>query len=516
MDNKQKLKTTFIWLMLIAFAISLCMLAGCRAKDGTEIKTYDQFNESGISVGVGLNCPEEYLLEEEYPKLNVIQYYDTKLGYKDVANGRLDAFVYSRRQMELAIQEGTSGVRLLDENYTTNKVAIGISPVTKIPDFENKLNTFISEIKKDGTLDDMYNRWVLQGDETMPDIDPPENPKYSIRVATAGTEPPYTYYSGSELNGFDIEMARRFAAWMGAGLELKVIDFGGILAAAKSGDVDCIMSDLYYTNERAESITFSDILFEVEITAMVRDRNAESQTGFRESVKNSFKKTFVREERWRLFLSGIGTTLLVTLMSILFGSLLGFIAFMLCRNGNPIANRITGFCVWLVQGMPAVVLLMILYYIVFQSFALTGTMVAIIGFTLVFGSGVFTDLMTAVGAIDRGQLEAAYALGYTNRKAFFKIILPQAMPHFMPAYRGEITGLIKATAIVGYIAVQDITKMGDIVRSRTYEAFFPLIAVAVIYFILAAVMIAVVNRIEPKLDPRLRTPDKIRKEVEGK
>ena len=86
----------------------------------------------------------------------------------------------------------------------------------------------------------------------------------------------------------------------------------------------------------------------------------------------------------------------------------------------------------------------------------------------------------------------------------------------MPAYKGEIKGLIKATAIVGYIAVQDVTKMGDIVRSRTYEAFFPLIAVAVIYFILAAVMIAVVNRVEPKVDPRLRTSERIRKEVEGK
>ena len=119
-----------------------------------------------------------------------------------------------------------------------------------------------------------------------------------------------------------------------------------------------------------------------------------------------------------------------------------------------------------------------------------------------------------MAAVDPGQLEAAYSLGYTNRKTFYRIILPQAMPHFMPAYKGEITALIKATAIVGYVMVQDLTKIGDIVRSRTYEAFFPLIAVAVIYFILAAILAFLVNRVELQMDPRRRPRKKILKGVQ--
>ena len=118
-----------------------------------------------------------------------------------------------------------------------------------------------------------------------------------------------------------------------------------------------------------------------------------------------------------------------------------------------------------------------------------------------------------VGAVDRGQTEAAYTLGYTDRKAFFRVVLPQALPHFMPAYKGEITSLIKATAVVGYVAVQDLTKMGDIVRSRTYEAFFPLIAVAVIYFILAAVLTFLVRKIELRIDPKQRSREDILKGV---
>ena len=104
-----------------------------------------------------------------------------------------------------------------------------------------------------------------------------------------------------------------------------------------------------------------------------------------------------------------------------------------------------------------------------------------VSFTLTFGATVFGLLRMGVGAVDKGQYEAACALGYSDRSTFFKIILPQALPHVLPAYKGEIVGLIKATAVVGYIAVQDLTKMGDLVRSRTYEAFFPLIAVTVIF-----------------------------------
>ena len=99
-------------------------------------------------------------------------------------------------------------------------------------------------------------------------------------------------------------------------------------------------------------------------------------------------------------------------------------------------------------------------------------MVSVFAFTLTFGAGVFGMLKSGEGAVDKGQAEAAYALGYSNAGAFFRIILPQMLPHILPSYKGEIVSLIKATSVVGYIAVQDLTRMGDIVRSRTYEAFF--------------------------------------------
>ncbi len=1007
-------KKLLIWLsvllLLLCFPVSADP-AG-NAPDESAITSFSQLAQPGIRIAVGLNTPAEVTLKQDYPEAKLIPYSDIFLAYLDVINGRVQACVNARKEMEFAIQNGLTGVRLLDENYASNKIAVGISPVTAIPNLKEKLNTFIAESKADGTLDDMYDRWVLRGEEEMPDIPPAENPSFTLRVGTTGSVMPYSYYSGTELAGYDIELAHRFAAWLGAKLEFGVFDFGGIIPAAEAGRIDCIMSNLFYSEERNEGIPFSDVLFEVEITAMVRDEGQKNQsdpqdgmnsvsqmngkrigvqtgttfdeivqktlpdaeisyysavpdlvaalasnkidafpgdepamrlliaendqiavmdgyldsfdfgialprtekgekllaeinawlasmkgngeltllirkwtdgpedgktvpdytsfpapngtltmateaayppmcyyrgtsltgleidlaarfceangyglnvvpmqfdgilpavqsgkadfaaagltiteerkesvyftepyytggtvmatlkreaagasrntgtvrwqdyngkrigvlvgplmedaakkyfpdsehllfnsypdcitallagkidaylgdelgvksvhaeqkeidyihdritqnnysfafrkddpdsaalceelndflakswengtmqelediwfgvdedrkvvdmsgltgengtvrvvttstdmpfsyikdrknvgydidltvrfcrergyalelgdvdfdgripavqsgkydfstdmnvtpereeqvlfsdptgyggivlavlssdlaaegaggdipgteskgTSFFDSIKDSFQKTFIREGRWQLFVEGVLTTLLITVLSILFGTALGFAVFMLCRNGNIVANGVTRFSMWMVQGMPMVVLLMILYYIIFGSVAISGIAVAVTGFTLTFGAAVFGLLKMGVGTIDRGQYEAAYALGHSNRHTFFRIILPQAIPHILPAYQGEIVGLIKATAIVGYIAVQDLTKMGDIVRSRTYEAFFPLIAITIIYFALEGLFSLAVRRIRIRIDPRRRRRDRI-------
>ena len=214
-----------------------------------------------------------------------------------------------------------------------------------------------------------------------------------------------------------------------------------------------------------------------------------------------------------MFLEGVGTTLSITLASILLGTLLGFLVFLLCCNGGRVTNAISGFCMWLLQGMPMVVLLLILYYVVFGKVHVSGIVVSTIGFILTFGTSVFGMLKMGVGAVDDGQREAARAMGYSDRQTFFKIILPQAIPHVVPAFKGAVVDLIKATSIVGYIAVQDLTKMGDIIRSRTYEAFFPLIAVTIIYFLLEGIINFLAGYVARGADPKRRSRDHILKGV---
>ncbi|MBR4607481.1 MAG: ABC transporter permease subunit [Lachnospiraceae bacterium] len=348
----------------------------------------------------------------------------------------------------------------------------------------------------------------------------------TIQAAVCDTLEPMSYAGeGGKLMGFDVEMILLMAKQMDVHVEFTGMEFSAILATVQSGKATLGAGSIIVTDERRELVDFVDYYpaaFVLIVRAMQSGNAAGEEAspangsgeGLWSSIEGSFERTFLRENRWKLFLQGIGTTLLITILSILFGTLFGFFVFMLCRNGNPVANSVTRFCIWLIRGMPVIVLLMIMYYIIFGKVSISGTAVSVVCFTLVFASGVYGSIKIGVGAIDQGQLEAAYALGYTNRQAFYRVILPQALPHFMPAYKSSITDIIKATAIVGYVAVQDLTKMGDLIRSRTLEAFFPLIAVAVIYFVLAAVLTAIVKRIEICIDPKHRSTESIRKEIE--
>ena len=275
-------------LFLLA-ALLVGLFAGCAGKKDEAITSFEQLGKPGAKIGVMFDLIEFDTLKKDYPDAEIIAYNDNPLGYKDVANGRIDAYVYARREMELAMENGTAGVRLLDENYSVNPVAVGISPETEIPDLKKKLNEFIAEAKADGTLDDMFRRWVVEVDGTMPEIPAAEHPQYHLRVGTVGTVMPYSYYVGTELTGYDIELAYRFGAWLGADVEFKIYDFSGIISAASSGDIDCIMSNLFKTAEDEKVILFSDDLFNVEITAMVRDAGAQATTEVRPADYNGKK-----------------------------------------------------------------------------------------------------------------------------------------------------------------------------------------------------------------------------------
>ncbi len=172
------------------------------------------------------------------------------------------------------------------------------------------------------------------------------------------------------------------------------------------------------------------------------------------------------------------------------------------RTGSRLANAIANVYVKILQGTPMVVLLLILYYVVFVKTGLAAVWVAVVGFSLHFGAYTSEALRSGINGVDAGQREAALALGYTENQAFYEFILPQAIKRVMPVYKGEIIALLKGTAVAGYISVEGLTKMSDIIRSRTYEAFFPLIATSLMYFFLAWIISLLVDLLMRRMDPR--------------
>lgn len=485
--------------------------------DDSRVPVYKDLEElNGKRVGIQVGSILDKMVEESIPGAR-IEFFST---FPDEINALKASKIDGVATIETVITQ----VQAQDDSIAYIDEPIGAVPLGFVfPKNEEgkklsaEMSEFLTDLHESGEMDRLKAMWN-ETDESLKVMEdykdlPAENG--TLTFVTEGTFPPFDYFRDGELVGYDVDVAIRFCKAYGYGIELKDMNFDALMPAVQSGKCDFAASGIAITEERKEKVYFSepDYYQNAYIVVLAEEKGAGS---FFESLKRSFYRTFIKEHRYRLFLKGIWVTLAITVLSIAFGTMLGFILYMWCRKGGRTANAITRFCIWLVQGMPAIVLLMILYYVVFGKADIDGIAVAVIGFTLTFAASVYSMILSGVNAIDYGQTEASYALGFTDSQTFFGIILPQAARHFMPAYKAEIVTLIKATAVVGYIAVQDLTKMGDIVRSSTYEAFFPLIAVAIMYFVLAGLLNLIADKLTVSVDPEKRSPEKILKGIKTK
>ena len=379
-----------------------------------------------------------------------------------------------------------------------------------------QMNEFLKELKANGKIDELIDKWYgeTEPEETIP-LDELSSNEKTLQVAIDTTRKPFVYMYEGKPVGFEIEVLYMFCEKYGYNVQIEDLSFASGLAGLASERYDLVCGGLYMTDERKESVNFSDPYMNAEVVMAKYERSGFEN--FMLSLRDSFEKTFIREQRWKLIAEGICTTMIISVFSVLGGTLLGFALYMLARSKTKWLSKLAkGFAKvysTIIAGTPTLVVLMILFYIVFTSPDMSGVVVAIIGFILTFGSFVYEQLSLTVSGVDNGQLEAAYALGYSRNQTFFRIVLPQAMKMFLPSYSGEIVSLIKATSVVGYIAVNDLTKMGDIIRGNTYEAFFPLIAVALIYFAITWGVAGLLGILKRKAEPKRRKNKNILKGV---
>ena len=204
-----------------------------------------------------------------------------------------------------------------------------------------------------------------------------------------------------------------------------------------------------------------------------------------DGIAESFRNNLIVENRYQMILDGLQVTLLITLCAAVLGTLLGGLVCWMRMSRRGWLQQVAKVYIDLMRGTPVLVLLMLMYYVVMAPIDATGIVVAIITFAMNAAAYISEMLRTSIQSIDRGQTEAGLALGFTKRQTLLKIVLPQVIRNVMPVYQGELISLLKGTSIVGYIAVADMTRASDLIRSRTFDAFFPLIVTAIIYFLAA-------------------------------
>lgn len=253
------------------------LLAGCKGNSKLVVTDVSRLNDVAYTIGVPTGTTAVNAVESALPKSEIKYYSSLPDAYLAVQQGKVDAIAYDRYLLDFAIANGLTGVKVLPGNVgMTDDVAIGISNNSDIPDLKQKIDDCLAQLEADGTLDDMFQRWVLNADDTIPDIPKPENPSMTLKVGTSGLVQPFSYYKGNELTGYDLELAERLALFLNANIKIKVYDYDGLTAAAEAGNIDCVLANLNATPERRETMNFSTPLYQSQTNLLVKDDNADT------------------------------------------------------------------------------------------------------------------------------------------------------------------------------------------------------------------------------------------------
>lgn len=220
---------------------------------------------------------------------------------------------------------------------------------------------------------------------------------------------------------------------------------------------------------------------------------------------DSLYQTLIYDKRYLYFLEGLKNTLIIAFFAVILGIIIGIII-SLIRNYHDkthklkILNFLAKCYVNIIRGTPVILQLMIIYYVIFASVDINIIIVGILAFGINSGAYVSEIIRAGINSIDKGQLEAGYSLGLNYSKIMRFIIFPQAIKNILPALGNEFITLLKETSVGAYIGIVELTKASDIIASRTYDYFLPLIVVAIIYLLLTIVLSKLVNLMERKLD----------------
>lgn len=500
-----------------AFDVVLVVKAAERAQTDKMLADFEN-----ATLGIFSGSSFDALAKERFPNARRKYYTLVPDMILAVEQGKIDGYITETTYVTAAIWEGAK-IQAVKEIIDRTSAGYIFRKDESSDELREQLNAFIRASTENGTLAELQEKWFGDTEPTdKPDFASLTGENGTLRLGVAPDLKPISYIKDGEATGYEMELLVLFAKEYGYKLDISYVTFDAILPGVTTGKYDIGTGAITITEERAQSVNFSESHLTVDVVMVTKaDEDAETKVNFWNSVKESFHKTFIRENRWKLIAQGIGITLLISVSAAVLGSLFGFGLYMLSRSDIKVIQALSkGFAKGysrIIEGTPVVVILMILFYVIFGKIQnMSGIVVAIIGFTLTFGAFVYDHMTVSVGSVDRGQTEAAYSLGYTQNKTFFRVIFPQAMTIFLPSYSGQAVELIKATAVVGYIAVNDLTKMGDIIRSNTYEAFFPLIATAVIYFLLTWGLSLLLKLVKLSFEPKRRSQERILKGVKTK
>lgn len=490
--KKRKVKLAVLSVLVCIFI--LASFTGCGAK-AHPVK--DKASLTGARVGVQIGTTGDTDVTALKHGTKVQRFDKGADAINTLKQGKLDAVVIDE-EVAKAFVEQNPDLKILDEPFETEEYAgVVAKDNTALLD---KVDKAMQEVKDEGIIDKLTDTYINKKGDYHYTQKVTDGPK--LVMASSIDFPPYEYFDkgSSDPVGFDVEMMKAVADKMGMTLEIQNIQFDAIINAVNSGKADVGFSGFTVTEERKKSINFTTNYMETKQSIVVRKSGAGNSQSFSDKLYNSF----VKDHRFTYLLQGLVNTLIITVFAVLIGVVLGFLIALVRvthdKNGTlKVLNFIVRIYLTIVRGTPMMIQLLIIYFVIFASVDISKVLVAIVAFGLNSAAYQAENFRSGIMAVDPGQFEAGHSLGLKFSTVMTAIILPQALKNVLPAIANEFISLLKETSISGYIGLQDLTQGGMIIRSITYEAMIPLLAVAAIYLVIVLILTWLVGRLEKAL-----------------
>lgn len=509
--------------ILLTSAFALPSFAeGEKTENSTEnsnekYTSVSDFDKSDVTLGVVEGFIFGDVASQKLPNAHIVYYPDREAAFKDLSYGKVDGVVDDDAIIR-SILRSTDNLYMVEGYLENSDYAFIFSKNDKGEKLSESFSEYIKSLKSDGTMAELDEKWFgnktnNKKSEDIPSYSADEDKQNIILALSDDGSIPFSYLSAGKPVGYDIDVIIGFCKEYNYSVTVKMTDFEDMQKGVEEGRYDLGCGGITVTEERKQKLLFCEPDYSggVAICALraeysqsggvapgrtgsskMKDLEAAREGWFASFVRH-LKYTFVEENRYLLFTKGILVTLIVSITSIILGSLFGFILYKGSKRGRLIEKIFSRVVLWLVQGVPAIMIIMLLFYSFYRNMAVGSLLASVTGFTFVFAEMCSRNIDKNSKCINEGKLADDYRLEYFDDSHFVKEIFNANGKRMLEDYRDDIILLIKMSSVIGYVSAQDMVKVFDKIRMESLETMIPLIATTLVYMIIIKIITGILG-----------------------
>ncbi|MCR4716924.1 MAG: transporter substrate-binding domain-containing protein [Lachnospiraceae bacterium] len=483
-----------IVLLILLMAFSCLIFSSCSKNEKVnKIKAPDniaEFNDPEVTVGVVDGYIYEDVVKRQLPDANIKLFSTREIAYKALLTGAVSGVVDDEPIIR-AIIRSTDVFYDLDGYVEEADYAFAFPKNSRGNQLRAQFDEYVDILENTGGLKKLDDKWFGSetDNKTSESFESLNGTKGTITFAYDGENVPFEYMSANKAVGYEIDLLIGFCKKYGYKVSARKMAFSDMLDSVAAGKVDMASSAITVTDERSERMSFSRPCYSGGVSIAVNsDKVKEYGKSKATGISYHFKKAFIEKDRYMLILKGLLITILIVFFAVLIGTPLGYILYIISRRSNLVVRGIVRAFIWLVNKTPAIMIIMLVYYKYYTDLTLGGIAAAIVGFSLCFSEEMYRIIETYVARVDDGKLEKDYRLWFSKSSDFFKELFSHFRNDIINDFSEKVVLLVKETAVVGYIAVYDLTKVLETIRVDSLELTFPLLMTTLIYIVLIAII----------------------------